>query len=294
MATLRALECLVALVDTGSVTKAAASLHLSQPALSHQIGALEREFGTRIVERQSRGIRVTAAGLAAAKEARIALEAAHRAVEAGRFVGEGRSGRIRVACAETMTVWLLVPALRRWRSERPEVTVDLMEFTSTDRMVEVLMAGQADVVIGPEPTATSAHQEIIGDEEMLVVASAHHDFAGKTSVTVKDLTGEPFVHYTPDNGNAVWVDRFVAAHQVSLTPILRTRSPRTAAQLAGAGMGVTIVPASALTVQPPGVVRHLEPRVYRSLMAITATPSDALVSLFIEELLRQGLPTVSA
>jgi DNA-binding transcriptional LysR family regulator len=73
---LRALECLVALVDTGSVTKAAAALHLSQPALSHQIAALERELDTPVVERQSRGVRVTAAGLAAAEEARVALRAA--------------------------------------------------------------------------------------------------------------------------------------------------------------------------------------------------------------------------
>ncbi|MCZ4602446.1 LysR family transcriptional regulator [Streptomyces sp. Lzd4kr] len=293
MATLRALECLVALAETGSVTKAAAALHLSQPALSHQIAALERELDTAVVERESRGVRVTAAGMAAVKDARIALTAARRAVEVGRRTGEGQSGRLRLACAETMTVWLLVPVLRRWRARRPDVQLDLMEFTSSDKMVEVLMAGRANLVIGPEPTATSAHMEVLGDEEMVVIASTGHRFAAQGSVAVTDLVGEPFVHYAPDNGNAAWVERFVADHEVSLTPTLHTRSPRTAAQLAGAGMGVTIAPVSALAARPAGIVRPLDPRVHRSVVAITATPSDALVTLFLGDLRRRGLPTGS-
>ena len=93
---MRALECLVAIVDQGSLTKAAAALHMSQPALSHQIAAIERELGTAVVERLPRGIRPTAAGLAAAAEARVALSAADRAVMAGRRAAAGTGGRILV------------------------------------------------------------------------------------------------------------------------------------------------------------------------------------------------------
>src|SRR5271155_324088 len=112
MVSLRALECLVAIVDHGSLTRAAAKLWMSQPALSHQIAALERELGTPAIERLPRGIRPTTAGLAAAAEARIPLAAADRAVLAGRQAAAGASGRIRIACAETMTAWVLVPVLR--------------------------------------------------------------------------------------------------------------------------------------------------------------------------------------
>ncbi len=66
MVSLRALQGLVAIVEWGSLTRAAAKLHMSQPALSHQIAALERELGTPVIERLPRGIRPTAAGLAAA------------------------------------------------------------------------------------------------------------------------------------------------------------------------------------------------------------------------------------
>ncbi|HEY6574999.1 MAG TPA: LysR family transcriptional regulator substrate-binding protein, partial [Mycobacterium sp.] len=71
------------------------------------------------------------------------------------------------------------------------------------------------------------------------------------------LTGEPFVHYSLGNGFARSVDQLAARHGVVLDVVLRTRSPRTAAQLAAAGMGVTVVPVSALPPRPPGVVRRL-------------------------------------
>ena len=89
MISMRALECLVTIVEQGSLTQAAAVLHMSQPALSHQIAAIERDLGTPVIERLPRGIRPTAAGLAAAAEARIALAAADRAVIAGKRVAAG-------------------------------------------------------------------------------------------------------------------------------------------------------------------------------------------------------------
>ena len=93
MVSMRTLECLVSIVEHGSLTRAAAVLHMSQPALSHQIAALERELGTPVIERRPRGVRPTAAGLAAAAEARIALAAADRAVIAGKRVAAGTGGR---------------------------------------------------------------------------------------------------------------------------------------------------------------------------------------------------------
>src|ERR1700754_3557811 len=169
MTTLRTLEFVVALVDHGSVSAAAASLHMSQPALSHQIAALEKELGAPVVERLWRGVRVTAAGRASAEEARLALRAADQAIQVGRRVGAGGAGRLRIACAETMTAWLLVPVLRRWRSHRPEVHLDLKEFTSSDQMVSELEAGAVDLAVGPRPTSVSAHVDVLGQEEMVVV-----------------------------------------------------------------------------------------------------------------------------
>ncbi len=170
MTTLRALECLVAVVEHGSMSVAAASLYMSQPALSHQIASLEKELGVPVVERLWRGVRVTVAGRAAAEEARVALRAAEKAVQIGRRVGSGDAGLLRISCVETMTAWLLVPVLRQWRSRRPNVVLELSEFTSVDAMVKVLTSGGTDVAVGPRPTRIEAHVEVLGQLEMVVVA----------------------------------------------------------------------------------------------------------------------------
>ena len=281
----------MALVEHGSMSAAAAALYMSQPALSHQIAALEKELGAPVVERLWREVRVTEAGRAVAEEAREALRAADKAVQIGQRVGSGGAGRLRIACAETMTVWLLVPVLRQWRSRHPEVVLDLAEFTSADAMVEVLDAGGADVAVGPRPTQTDVHVEVLGQVEMVVVAPVGHRFAEMAAVPVQALTEEMFVHYDPSNSMAAWVDRLATYHEVVLNPVLRTRSPRTAAQLAAAGMGVTIVPVSALASRPTGVVRRLRPVAKGDVIAMVAAPSDTLVQAFVADLHRRIPPS---
>jgi DNA-binding transcriptional LysR family regulator len=291
MVSMRTLESLVAVVEQGSLTKAAAVLHMSQPALSHQIAAIERELGTAVIERLGRGIRPTAAGLATAAEARVALAAADRAVLAGRRAAAGAGGRIRIASAETMTAWLLAPVLRSWRRRFPDVELDLKEYTSADRMRDVLLAGEVDVTVGPRPTRTDGHAEVLGQEEIVVVASREHRFADKDTVPLDELAGEPLVHYDPGNGFGVWVDQFAAERGVVLPrPVLRTGSPRTAAQLAAKGMGVTIAPLSALTPPPGGTIRSLDPPELRDVVAIVAAPHDDLLRRFVRDLKRRDLP----
>jgi DNA-binding transcriptional LysR family regulator len=73
-------------------------------------------------------------------------------------------------------------------------------------------------------------------------------------------------------------------------PTLRTGSPRTAAQLAAAGMGVAIVPFSALTPRPGGTVRSLDPPALRQVIVIVAAPHDELSRRFVADLKRRGLP----
>ena len=291
MVSLRALECLVTIIEQGSVTKAAAVLHMSQPALSHQIAAIERELGTPVIERLARGTRPTAAGLAAAAEARIALAADDRAVLAARRVATGSGGRIRIACAETMTAWVLVPVLRSWRRRFPDVEFGLKEFTSADQMLEVLLRGETDITVGPRPTRTDEHVELLGREETVVVAAPDHRFAAVDAVPLAELAAEPLVHYDPGNGFGVWVDEFAARRGVVLAPpTLRTSSPRTAAQLAVAGMGVAIVPASALMPRPDGTIRPFDPPETRDVIVVVAAPHDDLVRSFVSDLKRRGLP----
>jgi DNA-binding transcriptional LysR family regulator len=110
-------------------------------------------------------------------------------------------------------------------------------------------------------------------------------------VPLAELVSEPFVHYNPDNGFAAWVDQFAAERGIVLPqPALRTGSPRTAAHLAAAGMGVAIVPFSALTPRPCATIRSLDPPELRDVVVIVAAPHDDLLRRFVHDLKRRGLP----
>jgi DNA-binding transcriptional LysR family regulator len=210
---------------------------------------------------------------------------------AGRRVAAGSGGRIRIVCAETMTAWVLVPVLRSWRRRFPDVELDLQEYTSANRMLDVLLGGGADIIVGPPPTLTDEHIEVLGSEEIVVVASPEHRFSRMDAVPLAELSGEPLVHYNPDNGNAMWLDQFAAQRGVVLPqPTLRTSSPRTAAQLAAAGMGVAIVPFSALTPRPGGTIRSIDPPELRDVIVVVAAPHDDLLRQFVSDLKRRGLP----
>ena len=145
-------------------------------------------------------------------------------------------------------------------------------------MADALDAGRCDVAVGPLPSETNAHVEVLGQEEVVVIASAGHRFSQTAGVRMEALSDEPFVHFSPDSGMALWVDQLAADHEVMLDVALRTRCPHTAAQLAAAGMGVTIVPVSALPARPAGVVRRLRPMVKRDVGAMVAALSDILLS----------------
>ena len=291
MISLRGLECLVAILDHGSLTKAAAVLHISQPALSHQIASIERELGTPVIERLPRGVRPTAAGLAAAEQARVALAAAGQAIAAARHAAAGTDGRIRVACAETMSTWLLAPVLRDWHHHHPGVAIDLREYTSADRMLDALRAGGTDIVISSPPATTDEHAQVLGAEEVVAVAAPGHRFAALDTVPIAELADEPLVHYPPCNGNAAWLDEFAARRGVVLPqPAIRTGSARTAAQFAAAGIGVAVVPVSALTPRPDATIKSFDPPELRDVTITVAAPHDELVARFVADVKKHSVP----
>ena len=83
-------------------------------------------------------------------------------------------------------------------------------------MLEVLLGGGADIVVGPPPTLTDEHTEVLGREEIVVVASPGHRFSRMEAVPLAELSAEPLVHYNPGNGHGVWVDQFAARRGVVL------------------------------------------------------------------------------
>lgn len=289
MPTLRALECFVAVVDAGSVTAGAAKLNLPQPALSHQLASLETEIGAPLLERLPRGVRTTPTGRALLDDARAALSAADRIVRIGRASAEGREGRLRLGCAESMTVPVLAPTLRKWTRKYPHIGLDLTEFASADAMADALSYGDIDLAVGPASTQFTGVTHVIGTEDIVAVIPEGLDLADEPAISWTDLAGRPIVHYHPSNGLRGWFDSVATIHGVELDAVAHSRNATTAAQLAHAGLGIALVPTTALPARFAGIVIPLRPPLQRTVVVMVGTRTDALTRRFVDDLLARGM-----
>jgi DNA-binding transcriptional LysR family regulator len=288
MTSLRALECLVAVADSGSITQAALLLHSSQPAVSHQLAALERETRTVLLRRESRGVRLTPAGRAAVADARRAIEAAASAVRSARAAGEAAGGSLRLGCAQSL-VSVLAPVVREWHHRHPEVAIALRESTSAEELHGFVDSDEADVVVMPAPVPDRFTTTVVADEEIVLAASADHPLARQPAVRLQDLDGVRLVHFAPENGLSRWLDRSLTKAGARPETVMRTAVTAAAPQLAAAGLGIAVCPVSAISAGFPGAVRSFSPRWIRQLAAVTLTAPDPLAALFIANLRSHGV-----
>ncbi|WP_427888029.1 LysR family transcriptional regulator [Kribbella sp. GL6] len=289
MTTLRQLEYFVTVIAEGSFTKAAELLHVTQPALSHQIRALERSAGGPLLERLPRTVRLTPTGRAMLPHARAALADAERARCAARQAAGLEVGELQIATLYSITLGVLPAALRRWRQTRPNVGIRLFEHRHTDELVDAMHAGQADLAVGPEPANWPGMTHILGSEELVVVVAADDPAATGTTVKLQDLADRSWVHYAPGHGLADVLDN--ACAQAGFEPRIAVRTEQTAAApaLAAAGLGPALVPDNILPKDFDGHVLHTDPPVHRTLTAYTRSTPDPLAAAFIDVLAGQRL-----
>src|SRR4051794_36867178 len=162
---LRQFEYLMAVVEEGSFTLAARRLEVSQPALSHQVRALERAVGQPLLERAPGGVHLTPMGRAFVPHAAAALRRAERARGALRPATE----ELRIATLYSIAIGLLPPAIRAWRARHPRARVEVLEYVNIDELAEQMRLGVADLAIGPRPAHWDGPVQVIGEEDLVVV-----------------------------------------------------------------------------------------------------------------------------
>lgn len=286
MITLRQLECLVTVVDQGSFTAAANALGVTQPALSHQIRSLERAIGAEVLERLPRTLRLTTAGRALLPHARAALAGADRGVRAVRQAIGLATAELGVATIYSVSFGVLPPVLRAWRQRHRGVQVRLFEHRHADHLRTAMLAGQADLAIGPVPTDWPGPSVRLGEEEFVVVLPPDDPRAqlGATRVDLADLAHRSWVHYAPDNGLATLLDDVCA--RAGFRPRIAVRTEQTAAApvLAAVGLGPALVPANIIPPSFDGRLLRPDPPVRRALSAYTNRAPDAVSAAFIDVL----------
>ncbi|MER7080334.1 DNA-binding transcriptional regulator, LysR family [Saccharopolyspora kobensis] len=290
MATLRQFEYLVTVVDTGSFTRAAELLHVTQPALSHQVRALERDAGGPLLERLPRAVRLTPMGRAMLPHARAALADAERARSAARQVSGLESGELQLATVYSASLGVLPPVLRAWRREHGGVRIRLFEHRHGDELKASMAAGQADVAVGPAPSDWDGPVHALGVEEFVVVLPPDDPVAvgGATRVELAMLADRGWVHYSPENGLSEVLDAACAGAGFQARAAVRSEQTAAAPMLAAAGLGPALVPANIIPKQFDGELLRPDPPVHRTLTAYTRSGPDPLTAAFVDTLARKA------
>lgn len=239
-----------AVVAAGTFSGAAERLHLSQPSVSRQIAALERECGARLLERGRRRVELTPAGAALLERARavraelVAADASMRA-----FAG-AEAGRVRVVAFPTAAAAIAAPALGRLRRSHPGAEVALHQ-APPERALDRLRAGEADVALvfdtEEAPLATGGLRRLELLEEPFVAAlPGDHALAGAAPLRLRRLRGERWIVGTPaDRPGAIERACLAAAFQPEV--VARADDQPTIQALVAAGVAVTLIPRLATT-----------------------------------------------
>jgi DNA-binding transcriptional LysR family regulator len=254
---LRQIRSFLSIAQTLHFGRTAELVHISQPALSLQIKALEEEIGVRLLERNRRKTTLTAAGVAFRDDAATAMSRLDQAVSNSRRAADGKVGLLRIGFISTAGKEIVPEVVRSFRESNPDVELSLRSIP-TALQVQMLRMGSLDIgflrlPIGEESTleAQTVHREPF----VLAVPSSHKLAKGKR-VRLRDLSGEHFVMYERAYAPGFHDLIFGMLSDAGIIPHVS----QTAAELAtlislvDAHMGVALLPASAVRHNVASVV----------------------------------------
>jgi DNA-binding transcriptional LysR family regulator len=226
--------------------RAAARLRISQPPLSQQVRRLERELGAELFQRDRRHVELTAAGRALVPEARRTLAAAERAAAAVAAVSAGASGRLALGFVGSTAHGVLPVLVRALRERAPALEIALRE-ANTALQVDLLRRGLLDAgLVRPPIQAAGIEIEVVGVEPLRAVLPDDHPLAGRRSLPLDALAGEPFVLFPRSIGPGLYDQVVGLCRAAGFSPNVVYESGATATMVAmvEAGVGVSVLPAS--------------------------------------------------
>ncbi|MET8007181.1 LysR family transcriptional regulator [Nonomuraea glycinis] len=223
------------------LSRAADELHIAQPSLSRTIARLESELGTPLFDRSGR-LRLNDAG----KLFRDHVERSLGELEAGRrAVAEAASeglGTVRLASETFLT---LTGPLAAYKRAHPSVEIEL-HWSPAEDMARRLRAQDVDLCIASQPiSAEGLESTRLFDEAVGVGVPLDHPLAGRTSVTIDELAGQPFVTARKGHWLRQLLDRLFAARDLTPKIVCESDEHSAIADLISAGLGIGLVPAFA-------------------------------------------------
>lgn len=190
---LRQLEAFVAVATELHFGRAAQRLHLSQPTLSDMVRRLERELGTPLLNRTTRRVGLTAAGVELQRRAQAILQEVDNTAAAVHRMADGDAGTVRVGVTPPVAPVLAPHLAAALRAEAPDVEIAVSRMWLRD-LERALVEGSVDIAItcSPVPGSHGALTEVLCGEHLLVALRPDHRLAGQAAVSLSDLAEETF------------------------------------------------------------------------------------------------------
>ncbi|VVE61849.1 LysR family transcriptional regulator [Pandoraea captiosa] len=252
----RQLRNFVAIVDSGSVSKAAERLHIAQPSLSAQLRGLEDELQAQLLVRSAQGVTPTEAGKALYRHARVVLRQMEQIRQEVREGGGSEAGPVAVGFPTTIASILAVPLFTRVREQYPGIRLQIFESMS-GYIGELLANGRLDLAMLFRDSETRGISVMPLFDEALYVLGGHRVcpaiYADDETCALEVLANVPIVVPSASNGLRLLIERSFASANAELNIVADIDSLPTLIDIARLGDACSILPVSALASRDPAL-----------------------------------------
>ncbi|WP_033436438.1 LysR family transcriptional regulator [Saccharothrix sp. NRRL B-16314] len=285
---LRQLEYFVAVAEECHFTRAARRMHVAQSGLSASIRALEVELGAPLFVRSTRQVELTQAGRALLVEARRALGTIDAARDAVAAVQGLLRGTLAVGSIQCLHAVHLPAVLARFHELHPGVELRLRQAGSGE-LVDLVRAGRLDLAfVTSGRTGDDLKVSTLSSEPLVLACAPELPLAGRESVRLAELAGQPFVDFNPDWGTRDDVDRALATAGVDRKVAVEVNDVHSLLDFVGFGLGVALVPRSFAGKQTRAVFVDLVDAPTAETAVVTAPTVSAAASVLLDMVVEAG------
>nr|EIY8599660.1 LysR family transcriptional regulator [Serratia marcescens] len=264
------LRVFVAVTRHGSFSRAGEAIGLTQSAVSHSVKELEAEVGVRLLDRTTREVVLTDAGLRLANRVERLLDELQAALLDARSFGVQRSGTVRVATSQTISAHLMPQCIAAGEREYPEIRIMLRD-QAQQQVLHSVRNAEVDFGIVVDPVqAVDLECEAVLHEPFLLLCRDDHPFAAQQEVRWSALNGCRLVLQDYASGSRPLIDSALRQQGVEAQVVQEIGHPATLFPMVAEGIGISIFPALALPLPEGGRlrVRRLVPEINRALMLV--------------------------
>ncbi len=278
---LRQIEAFKAVMETGTVTMAAARLRVSQPAASKLLQSFERVSGLILFSRERGRLSPTPEARLLYEEVEQVFQGAGRVRQAAEEIRTRQRGILSIGVMPALSVGFAQEVLARLSARRPGVAVTLQS-RDTPRLVEQLVTHQIELYYSVHPVEhPEIRTESLGALPLVCIVPPHHRLAKLREISCRDLAAEPFAALRRDTATRRKIDQAFADEKIRLKIALETPMAPALCAFVARGSGVSIVnPLYVGAFAPALAVRPFKKRIESELLL--ARPRTRRISVLAE------------